>query len=114
MMKDEKVLTDSVKRVLDEQVEHLDSETLRRLKQARMQAVEVVNHKHERYWKPVTAFAFSILLGLAIVLWPKLDGLNDLSSPVEDLELFVADDNFQLYQELEFYQWLLVDETETG
>lgn len=113
-MKDEKAFTERINQVLNEQVDQLDDETSRRLKQARMQAVELVDHKHKQNWKPVIAFAFSILLGLAIILWPKLDGFNEISSPIEDLDLLVADDSLQLYEELEFYQWLLVDETEAG
>jgi len=113
-MKDEKAFTERINRVLNEQVDQFDDENSRRLKQARMQAVEIVGRKHTQNWKPVIAFAFSILLGLAIIVWPKLDGFNDISSPVEDLDLLVADDSLQLYEELEFYQWLLVDETEAG
>ena len=111
MMKDETEFTENVKQALDDQAEQLDSMTLRRLSQARIQAVESVERRHKHYWKPVTAFAFSLLLVLAVVLWPQQQGLNEFTSTVEDLDLLVADDSLQLYEELEFYQWLLVDET---
>lgn len=113
-MKDEKLFTDRLKHVLDEQAALLDSKTLNRLRQARLQAVNRVEHKHRQYWKPVTAFALSALLLLAIVFWPQQPGIDNFTTSIEDLDLLVADDSLQLYEELEFYQWLLVSETDAG
>lgn len=115
MRKDEKAFTDKLNQVLDKQVEQLDNHTLSRLRQARLQAVESTERgSFFQYWKPVTVFAMSIVLTVSIIMWPQQPDVNDLSSATDDLELLVAEDNLQFYDELEFYQWLLLDETEAG
>jgi hypothetical protein len=115
MTKDDKAFTDKLSQVLDEQVEQLDKDTLSRLRQARLRAVESTERgSFFQYWKPVTVFAMSMILTVSLIMWPQQSDVNDLSSVTDDLDLLVAEDNLQFYDELEFYQWLLVDETEAG
>lgn len=109
-MNDEQSFINQIKQVLDEDTEQLDSDISRRLRLARAEAVESYTEKHFS-WKPAGGFALATMLLVAIGVW-QIDGNNPVNKTttmplaVEDLELIASSDNLQLYQNLDFYQWL--------
>ncbi len=90
---------------LDQSRQTLDAVTLARLKAARMTALESAEHKTG--WlttnRVLLATAMSTLLVVSVWLLPVLD---DRHLPIDDLPLLTATEDFELYRELEFYQWL--------
>lgn len=109
-MNDEQSFINQIKQVLDEDTEQLDSDISRRLRLARAEAVESYTEKHFS-WKPAGGFALATMLLVAIGVW-QIDGNNPVNKTttmppaMEDLELIASSDNLQLYQNLDFYQWL--------
>ena len=99
---------------LDKSAEALDGETSSRLTRARQRALaelEPAPGWWPRWSLPVGALAGVLALVLAI-------GLTSQPSPesvssLEDLELLSANESFELFEELEFYEWLPA-ERETG
>ncbi len=80
-----------------------------------MQAVEKASQQGTKahWWKPVAAFAVAASLVLAVIIWPS--GTEDMpTGELLDLELIAADDSLQLYEELDFYQWLAETQDSAG
>jgi len=122
-MNDDRSFTSSIREVLDKSTGELDSDVSRRLRLARYRALERCEEKHS-YWKPASGFALATMLLVAIGVW-QFGGnergderLNErgsgLAQTMEDLELIASSDSLQLYEDLEFYQWLDVIEGNAG
>lgn len=96
---------ETVKAALDQSQADLDSVTLARLRAARRTALQTKPDKIG-WWRPHRvwlATAFSMVL--AVTLWlGQQPGKAVL--PVDDLPLLTASEDFELYRDLEFYQWL--------
>jgi hypothetical protein len=114
-MNDDRSLTNSIRQVLDNSTEELDVDISRRLRLARYRALDSYEEKHS-YWKPAGGFALASMLLVAIGVW--LFGGNErgngMAQILEDLELIASSDSLQLYDDLEFYQWLDVVEDNAG
>ena len=109
-MNDEQSFINHIKQVLDDDTEQLDADISRRLRLARAEAVESYTEKHFS-WKPAGGFALATMLLVAIGVW-QIGGNNLVNTTttmppaVDDLDLIASSDNLQLYQNLDFYQWL--------
>lgn len=106
MSGDEEQFVKEIKAQLDRQAESLDSRTLTRLRQARA-AAQAEGAKRGWRWQPAAAFASVAVLAAAI--WIAMpaghDGTPRLAA-LDDLELLATNDDLELYEEIEFYQWL--------
>ena len=108
----------------------LDAATLSRLNQARQRALAEFDRGRQRPawsvgWQP--ALGVVAVAALAIALWVGRDPAltpapadtpavaTGNADPALDLELLLADDNLELIEELEFYDWLeQAGDTEDG
>ena len=88
---------------LDHSVDKLDTVTLSRLKAARLTALESRNKQPVWQNKMVLATAMSITLlaGIWLIQKPVSQDL-----PMDDMQILTANDDLELYRDLEFYQWL--------
>jgi len=97
------------RRLLLESAEDLNAETRSRLTRARFAAVEAASgaatSERWRTWVPVGSVAGAA--ALALLLWsqrpeapPKM---TDVQPAVDDLDILVADESFDLLEDLEFY-----------
>ncbi len=102
--------TVNIRQSLDESVDALDASTLAKIRQVRTQAMERaaardVNWFANRQGLVVGGLATACVMVLAVVLL-----LNSPTSiqpvPVDDMELISASDNLELFEDLEFYEWL--------
>jgi ferric-dicitrate binding protein FerR (iron transport regulator) len=95
-----------VQSALDEHEGQLDASTLRDLRLARHRALETLQ-KPRRLWQPVGLAAMAAAVAVVVValqfLQPKVP---DTAPGMEDMALLSAGDEFDLYENLEFYQWL--------
>lgn len=106
---------------LDNSVEKLDSEIKDKLFKARRHALQQqYNYQQQRsgggWWKnwvPVTSVAVTAVLIIGISIQSGLWQSNELVLN-DDLELVTALDNIELYDDLDFYQWLAEDELQAG
>jgi len=104
---------DKAKAALDEGVEQFDALTLARLRSARRRALESTRRRSP-WWIPAGGLAAASIAVLAVVLWFKPVGSDLVAANVEDIELLTTADNLELYEELDFYRWLVSGGADAG
>jgi len=107
---DDKEFLQQVSKQLDDSEQGLPAEVLSRLRQSRQRAVnELKSNQRDRKsrwgWQPLGAIGMAmsvvvIMIGLTF-MQPDSAGIPDTLS---DLPLLSASEEFELYEELEFYQ----------
>ncbi len=91
---------EQVKRRLDTHADSVDELTAARLGAARRRALERAEHRPRR-WLPVAGLATAAAALLAVLL------LMQPAQQVDtDWEMWVAQDEFEVIEELDFYAWL--------
>jgi len=111
-MTDERQFVQRLSKALDAGQETLDPAIRRRLREARHTALEQLAPRR-RFWQPVAAFAVAASLVAAVLWWPGSSTMLPAAA-VQDVDVIASDDSLQLYEELEFYEWLAVADVETG
>ena len=102
----EQSLLEKINRELDESAASLDADTLRKLRLARSNAIESLQ-KPRQLWQPVGAFALvATVAAVAVSLQLRVTQVSESLPPIEDVQLLSASDELELYEDLEFYQWL--------
>ena len=91
--------------------DRLDAATLARLRDARAKAVEAAEGRARGFfripnWMRVGAFATAAAAVLVFAVWvdPQRQELP-VKSP-DEFEIVLNADNFDLYEDMEFYEWL--------
>ena len=119
-------LIEGIRRRLDEGVDNYDDPTRARLAQARQLAMAAAARPRGPWWRgtwpshrptgdwllPAGAFASVVATAVALALMVA-EPDNDLAREVDDLELLGAGEELELFENLEFYQWL-PDREQTG
>lgn len=108
-MNDETLLR-LIREGLDGRAAALDPRSLNRLRQARRQALAGLPAAGWRRWwqpgwAPLTLAAVASLLLAALLLAPLAPGPGN-DGILTDAEILAYDEGLDLYDELEFYQWL--------
>jgi hypothetical protein len=101
--------TNDIEQALDSSTEALDSTTLAKLRQIRHDALMLSPRppvQTNRWWVPmgavgVTAAAALVATWLTTTVAPQahVDG-------IEDIEILASADNTDLYEQMDFYEWL--------
>ena len=95
-----------VKTALDAHEAQLDANTLRDLRLARHKALESLQ-KPRRLWQPVALVAVAASVAVVAISLHVLQPKMPITAPgMEDMALISASDEFDLYENLDFYQWL--------
>ncbi len=97
-----------VKDQLDQAVETLPPEVVARLRRARHDALHSQPTRIPWWW-PISGLATAgVALFMAALWWeaPRDPLPNDPPQLVEDVEVLMAADQLDLYEDLEFYGWL--------
>jgi hypothetical protein len=101
--------------LLEESTQRLDGRVRSRLTQARFAAVEEARRsRHSSTWRTwVPAGALAAAAVLAVVVWngqpapPASLGVQSL----DDLEIVAGGENFELLENLDFYEWVATQGT---
>ena len=119
---DEQLLLSAAKSTLEDSVDALDAVTKERLVALRRQAVAAANtqpssfHRLPSWLLPVGGLATAAAAVLVVMtLWTIQP--DQKSAPVavlEDINLLTAPEGIEFYQDLEFYEWLAVNEQTVG
>lgn len=97
--------------LLRESADNLDAHVLSRLNQARHRALEA-HDKPRIAWldwlRPAPAFGAAAVAALAAVLWigTPVQVAQPPANGFEDIEIVLAEDQLEMYEDLEFYAWL--------
>lgn len=106
---------DAVRRDLDRTAEGLDAGIQSRLTQARYAALEQKSAPRAWFagwsWKPATALAATACLALALSFTLNHAPVSEKGPGLEDMEVLTANDQLELYEDLEFYAWLAEEES---
>ena len=114
MMNDHEIIK-LVKKQLDEQ-DNLDSgnlsQTLLNIRSQALDKAETEGHIFQQ-WQPLKtlgAFSFMALfiIGLSVYLQSSPEQYEKLE--LTDFEILTTEDNLDFYEDLDFYQWLLLEE----
>ena len=98
--------TNTVKQVLDTGSDALDSVTLARLRQVRRGALQQSPERGVRLWLPMSALG-ATAAAILVATW-----LTTTVAPqahvegIEDIEILASADNTDLYEQMDFYEWL--------
>jgi hypothetical protein len=92
---------------LDHSVEHLDAHTLSRLSQARHRALSQV--KRPRPFDPqwLRAASFAVLVVTVVSGWLLFSTPKVQQMTTDDFEMLIANEDFELVQELDFVAWMI-------
>jgi hypothetical protein len=111
---DDEFLAKRAKEVFDRSVEGLDAETRSRLNRARHEALSIVEtgDPYGRWLRrsqrvlPVAGVTAAAMI--AVVIWTGRPPVDDLTPPAtaSDFEILLAEDSFEMLEELEFYSWM--------
>ncbi len=101
----DKEFLQAIKSQLDQSIENIDGSTQSRLTQIRHLALDKVSTKsHPSILLPAGAFASACLV-LAIVSYLP-DQQTEQINVFDDIELISFSGSMDLYEDLEFYEWL--------
>ena len=106
---------------LEESIANIDSDVKDKLYMARRKAIaQYCNNQQEnaiskrlKKLLPITSVALTASIVLAIFIQAGLWQSKDITID-NDLELVSTLDNIELYDDLEFYQWLAEEDLQTG
>lgn len=115
---------DAIRKRLDGYVDEMDAADLSRLRQARRRALDSVGQKAGfggRFaWPAGLAVAASLVLVIllgrgidsnGIDLQPDLNGQqNDVIAALADVDLLAAQEQTEFYENLDFYEWLVLEQ----
>jgi hypothetical protein len=97
----------------DESVEELDGASRSRLNRARHAAIEAsasggATIGRWTQWVPAGGVAAAAVV--AAFFWNNSSIMDTESSvPVDDFEILITDDSFEMLEDLEFYSWIDID-----
>ena len=98
-----------VKQTLDRQ--SVDEPTRDALRAARTAALDGVHRPALPRWGRAAAFATLLLAVAAVIVFDNLQNSGFPRAEADDLAVIASDDDFELYEELEFYVWFDEDDS---
>lgn len=110
----ERAIVERSKQLFDASVRGLDGETRSKLARARARAVEAAERRSGSFWPlrawpvvPAGAVAAGALAFALIWSSPEAPVGIDRASMISDLDILLDGESLELFEELEFYAWLL-------
>jgi hypothetical protein len=106
-------LNTNIRQNLDESVDALDANTLSKIRQIRAQAVEKAEVRHVNWPPNRQGFLVGSLVTACIMVFAVIILLKSPTPmqtvPIDDIELISSADSLELFEDLEFYEWLEED-----
>lgn len=111
----EDALSEKSRVLFDESVAGLDGETLSRLNRGRQAALAELGKRRPRHWQwlPATGVAAAVI---AVVMVTRGPAIEDMAAPesVTDMEILLTEDSLEMLEDLEFYSWIELAETDVA
>ncbi len=106
---------DGLKEALDASCERIDANTLARMKTGRVRALELAESHNSLFfrrprWLTAGGLATAALLVVMVTGWFVASRQNRPAQQLDDLEIMAAQEQLDLYADLDFYRWLPADE----
>jgi len=109
----EREIAERARQLFAESVQGIDGETRSRLTRARAKAVEAAGSRRHGWLSTPSRFiplgGVAAVALVAALVWPNPDApVGPVEASVfNDLDILLADENLDLFEDLEFYAWLL-------
>ena len=119
MREDERDFIRSIVRKLDEETDQLPPAVAGRLRDGRLRAIGVPQGRWFRYrivprWVTAGGFATVAVLVAAVSIWYGGHRNSTQVSNPDELEIASAQEQLELYEDLDFYRWLADQPGGTG
>ncbi len=105
---DDERFAEQAKEMFDDSVERLDAATLSQLNQRRQAALAEASKKDSRVhwgrWLPAAGVAAAAVV--AVVMMQGTAVIDPPGDDATDFEILLSEDNLEMIEELEFYDWL--------
>lgn len=112
---EEREIVDTARRLLQRSERDCDELTVARLRAARRRALEAEPQPAFGRWGWGGVVTAAVIAGLASVLWLQAPpDPSTVVSPVADIELLTANETPEFYSDLDFYDWLAADDSDSG
>jgi hypothetical protein len=107
----EKLFLERIEKELDAGAENLGHDVLLRLKKARRTALEEAEKRAGRRffvpkWVTAGGLATAMVMVMAVSFWYKSAPEGIPVRQAEDVEILTAQENLDIYKDLDFYRWL--------
>lgn len=101
------------KSTLDRQTDNLDAATLSRLNQARQAALQQTKRpaKNRRVWVTAGGLAAAVLLTTIFLFRAEEIAV---STNIGEMEIIASNDGLDLYEQLDFYIWMVEEDPGAG
>jgi hypothetical protein len=115
----EKAFLERARALLDGSEEDLDANILSRLRQARTRALQGQERREPRswHWFPLPAaagMATALVAILVAVFYITRAPVQEPHKSIGDLEILASSDQLDLYEDLDFYDWLAKEKEHNG
>jgi len=115
----EQKLLDGLKGALDASCDRLDANTLVRLRAGRLRALELAGSRNSLFsrrphWLTAGGLATTALLVVMVTGWFVASRQSRSAQQLEDLEIMAAQEQLDLYADLDFYRWLPAEARDGG
>lgn len=101
---------EDIRHILDSSVDDVDAVTRARLAAARRAALAPTRHPPGWLVPAAAAASFAVALVVGVALWPEQGSHDESALAIEALPVLGGPDELDLYENLEFYQWLAEDQ----
>jgi transcription initiation factor TFIIIB Brf1 subunit/transcription initiation factor TFIIB len=102
------------KDTFDKSVDALDAATLSKLNRGRHEALAQLEHPQHRWsrWMPATGAVAAVLVAVVVLQSPS--AIDDVAAvtTVTDMEILLGEDSIEMLEDLEFYSWIDIAESE--
>ncbi len=107
----EETFVRSIVRELDDEIDRLPAAVVGRLRDGRVRAIGVPQGRGGRYlivprWITAGGFATAAVLLAAVSIWYGGDRSSTQVRNLDELEFASAQEQLELYEDLDFYRWL--------
>ena len=100
---------------LNQGTENLDPDTRYKLLAMRNRALDIQKSKNWfPQWAPLPVMGLLTAILFIILVYAKPGSVPKLDTGLEDLEILASVDQLELYEDLEFYDWLANENYEAG
>ena len=115
MSNDEKEFLEFARQRLNQGTENLDPDTKHKLLAMRNRALNIQESKNWfPQWAPLPVMSLLTATLFIILVYTKPGSAPKLDTGLEDLEILASVDQLELYEDLEFYDWLANENYEAG
>ena len=106
----DRALQETLVSALDHSIEHMDAHTLSRLNQARNRALDQAVRPRLIGSQWIKAATFAVVVVTVINGWLMFTAPDVQQMNTDDFELLIANEDFELMQDLDFVAWMIEEE----